>query len=70
MSKKTIYTSKKLSLLKNIHEPFIEFQVINITKERYTIQNTSTGSLQVIESDNLSDEYYFICHSEYQIYQK
>ena len=62
--------AKVLSVIKHHNIPFVEYQIIAIENNQYTVQNFYTGVIEVMSEDKLSSEYYYVYDSNNMRYQK
>ena len=64
-----IQQAKLHSVLKNVNESYVEYQIIGISNSIYTLQNTSSGKISALDEETISDQYYFIYDTKHGIYK-
>jgi len=59
-----------LAILKHVTIPFLEFQVVNKTPDKITLQNVYSGKIETLGYNEVSSDYYYIYNSDRKLFNK
>ena len=61
---------EKFAMLKHQKIPYVEFQVVEINENKISLQDIYSGKINIIDTDDLSSDYYYLYTSKYKRYNK